>query len=135
MLSVCCRSAPACGAHPTCGPISFIPLDNAWKDKSDSIGLSSLGEVRHALLDVAVGIRDLSHQPTHVSELTQQPLNYNGQSCNASASGAGTVWFGATAPIYRMSAAGVEASDKRSLGTGLMGLRLPPNGYRTVRRT
>ena len=55
------------------------------KALSDSLGLSSLGEVCHALLDVAASIRDLVHRPTHVTELTRQPLDYDGQYCNASA--------------------------------------------------
>jgi len=76
----------------------FTPLYNALKGLPDSIGLSRAGEVRHALLDVAVVIRDLSRRPTHVTELTQQPLDYTGY-CDASAFGAGGVWFGANAPL------------------------------------
>jgi len=72
----------------------FMPLYNALKGLPESIGLSCHGEVRHALLDVANVIRDLASRPTHVKELVQQLLNYTGY-CDASAFGAGGVWFGA----------------------------------------
>jgi hypothetical protein len=65
----------------------------------DSIGSSSLGEVRYALLNVVAPIiRDLSHRPTHVTELTYQPLDYTGY-CDTSAFVAEGVWFGAKAPL------------------------------------
>jgi hypothetical protein len=76
----------------------FTPLYNALKGTPDSIGLGRQGEVRHALLDVAAVIRDLSRRPTHITELTQQPLHYIGY-CDASAFGAGGVWFGAKNPL------------------------------------
>jgi hypothetical protein len=76
----------------------FTPLYNALKGTPDFVGLSRTGEVRHAMLDVAVVIRDLSHRPTHISELTQQILHYTGY-CDASAWGAGGVWFGAKNPL------------------------------------
>ena len=72
----------------------FMPLYNALKGLPESIGLSCHGEVRHALLDVANVIRDLASRPAHVKELVQQLLNYTGY-CDASAFGAGGVWFGA----------------------------------------
>jgi hypothetical protein len=57
------------------------------------VGLSRTGEVRHALIDIAAVIRDLSRRPTHVSELVQGSLVHTGY-CDASAFGAGGVWFG-----------------------------------------
>jgi hypothetical protein len=50
-------------------------------------------EVRHAIIDIATVIRDLASRPTHVSELVQKDLDYVGY-CDASAFGAGGVWFG-----------------------------------------
>jgi hypothetical protein len=76
----------------------FTPLYNALQGLPDSVGLGRHGEVRRALLDVAVVINDLARRPTHVTELTQQPLHYTGY-CDASAFGAGGVWFGAGAPL------------------------------------
>jgi hypothetical protein len=72
----------------------FTPLNNALKGAPSFIGLSRNGEVRNALLDVAAVIRDLASRPTHVRELVQQTLGYTGY-CDASAFGAGGVWFGA----------------------------------------
>jgi hypothetical protein len=76
----------------------FTPLYNALKGLPDSVGLGTASEVRLALLDVAFVLRDLAHRPTHVKELTQQPLDYTGY-CDASAFGAGGVWFGAKSPL------------------------------------
>jgi hypothetical protein len=76
----------------------FTPLYNALKGTPDSIGLGRQGEVRYALGDVAAVIRDLSRRPSHITELTQQPLHYVGY-CDASAFGAGGVWFGAKNPL------------------------------------
>jgi len=72
----------------------FTPLYNALKGLPTSISLGRHGEVRHALLDVANVIQNLASRPTHVNELVQQLLNYAGY-CDASAFGAGGVWFGA----------------------------------------
>jgi hypothetical protein len=69
-------------------------LYNALKGLPTSISLGRHGEVRHALLDVANVIQNLASRPTHVNELVQQLLNYAGY-CDASAFGAGGVWFGA----------------------------------------
>jgi hypothetical protein len=77
----------------------FTPLYNALKGLPDSVGLSSTGEVREALLDVAGVIKDMARRPTHVSELVQRPLEYVGF-CDASAFGAGGVWFGAGTPLH-----------------------------------
>jgi hypothetical protein len=72
----------------------FTPLNNALKGAPTFIGLPRNGAVRNALLDFAAVIRDLASRPTHVNELVQQTLDYTGY-CDASAFGAGGVWFGA----------------------------------------
>jgi hypothetical protein len=73
----------------------FTPINNALRGLPIFVGLSRHGEVRHALLDIAAVIRELASRPTHVSELVQKELNYIGY-CDASAFGAGGVWFGGT---------------------------------------
>jgi hypothetical protein len=87
------RPPPACGAHPTGSQGLLDALLQCFKR------LSRSGEVRHALLDDAGVIKDLSLRPTHVTELTQQPLDYAGY-CEVSAFGAEGVWFGANAPLF-----------------------------------
>jgi hypothetical protein len=72
----------------------FTPLNNALKGAPTFIGLPRNGAVRNALLDFAAVIRDLASRPTHVNELVQKTLDYTGY-CDASAFGAGGVWFGA----------------------------------------
>jgi hypothetical protein len=72
----------------------FTPLYNALRGLPSQIALGAKSEVRQALIDAAVVIRDLARRPTHVSELTQHDLHYTGY-CDASAFGAGGVWFGA----------------------------------------
>jgi hypothetical protein len=57
------------------------------------VGLSRHGEVRKALLDFGVLIRDLASRPTHVSKLVQNPLDYVGY-CDASGWDMGGLWFG-----------------------------------------
>jgi hypothetical protein len=49
--------------------------------------------MRHALLDMGMLITSLAACPTHISELVHNPLDYIGY-CDASAFGAGGVWFG-----------------------------------------
>jgi hypothetical protein len=71
----------------------FTPINNALRGLPSFVGLSRTGEVRHALIDIAAVIRDLAHRPTHVSELVQGSLAHTGY-CDASAFGAGGVWFG-----------------------------------------
>jgi hypothetical protein len=68
-------------------------VNNALKGLPSFVGLSRHGEVRHALLDIAAVMQDLASRPTHVSELVEQTLDYTGY-CDASAFGAGGVWFG-----------------------------------------
>jgi hypothetical protein len=57
------------------------------------VGLSQQSPIRYALLDMAGVIWDLASRSTHVSELVQGPLDYT-RYCDASAWGAGGVWFG-----------------------------------------
>jgi hypothetical protein len=71
----------------------FTPINNALRGLPAFVGLSRHGDVRHALNDIAAVIRDLASRPTHVSELVQGELDYVGY-CDASAFGAGGVWFG-----------------------------------------
>jgi hypothetical protein len=71
----------------------FTPINNALRGFPTFIGLSRHGEVRRALLDIAVLIRNLASRPTHVRELVQNSLDYVGY-CDASGFGAGGVWFG-----------------------------------------
>jgi hypothetical protein len=71
----------------------FTPINKALRGLPSFVGLSRHGEVRHALIDIAAVIRDLASRPTHVSELVQGPLAHIGY-CDASAFGAGGVWFG-----------------------------------------
>jgi hypothetical protein len=72
----------------------FTPLNNALKGAPSFVGLPRHGELRTALLDFATVVRDLASRPTHVKELVQLTLGYTGY-CDASAFGAGGVWFGA----------------------------------------
>jgi hypothetical protein len=72
----------------------FTPLNNALKGAPAFVGLPRNGEIRNALLDFASVIRDLASRPTHVNKLVQKSLDYTGY-CDASAFGAGGVWFGA----------------------------------------
>jgi hypothetical protein len=71
----------------------FTPVNNALKGLPYFVGLSRQGEVRHVLLDITAVIRDLASRPTHISALVEQTLDYTGY-CDASAFGAGGVWFG-----------------------------------------
>jgi hypothetical protein len=71
----------------------FTPLNNAMRGLPNWISLGRHKDVREALLDAAALVKDLARRPTHVSELTQKDLDYMG-CCDASAYGAGGVWFG-----------------------------------------
>jgi hypothetical protein len=70
----------------------FTPLNQALRGTPSFIGLSRHGEVRQALLDAGALIQELSRRPTHVSELLERDPDYIGF-CDASAFGAGGVWF------------------------------------------
>jgi hypothetical protein len=77
----------------------FTPINFALRGLPAFIGLSRHGEVRHALIDIAAVIRELASRPTHVSELVQGHLCHIGY-CDASAFGAGGVWFGGTKAMH-----------------------------------
>jgi hypothetical protein len=76
----------------------FTPINNALRGLPAFIGLGRNSPVRRALLDMACLIRDLARRPTHVSELVPQGPEYTGF-CDASAFGAGGVWFGGSKPL------------------------------------
>jgi hypothetical protein len=79
----------------------FTPLKFALQGLPTFIGLSRHGEIRPTLLNIAVIICDLVSRPTHVSKLVQGTLNFVGY-CDASAFGAGKVWFGGQQHLHPM---------------------------------
>jgi hypothetical protein len=70
----------------------FAPLNKALRGLPNFVGLSRNCEVRMALLDAGALIKELVRRPTHVSELVAHDFDYVGF-CEASAFGAGGVWF------------------------------------------
>jgi hypothetical protein len=64
----------------------------------DFIGLSHHGEVREAFLDAGALIIELVRRPTHLSELVPTAFDYVGF-CDATAFGAGGVWFSGNLPL------------------------------------
>lgn len=70
----------------------FTPLNQALRGSPGFIMLPKVSEVRAALLDFTVLIADLARRPTHVDELVAHQQDYVGY-CDASAFGAGGVWF------------------------------------------
>jgi hypothetical protein len=76
----------------------FTPMNDALRGLPQFIGLSRHGEVREALLDAGVLIQELAQRPTHVSELVAGNFDYVGF-CDASAFGAGGVWFSGDKPL------------------------------------
>jgi hypothetical protein len=70
----------------------FTPLNEALQGLPSFVGLGRHGEVRKALLDAGALIQELARRPTHVSELVDRDADYIGF-CDASAFGAGGVWF------------------------------------------
>jgi hypothetical protein len=72
----------------------FTPLNEALRRLLAFIGVGRHGEVRQALLDTGALIKDITRRPTNVGELVPQDFDYTGF-CNASAFGAGGVWFSA----------------------------------------
>ncbi len=71
----------------------FTPINDALRGLPQFVGLGRHSEVREALLDIGTIIKDLARRPTHVSELVQGDPDWIGY-CDASAFGAGGVWFG-----------------------------------------
>ena len=71
----------------------FTPLNRALRGTPTFIALSATGEVRAALVDLKQLITTLAARPTHVNEIvTPAAPDYIGY-CDASAFGAGGVWF------------------------------------------
>jgi hypothetical protein len=70
----------------------FTPMNEALRGLPPFIGLSRHGDLRQALLDTGAMIQELARRPTHVSELVPQDFDFVGF-CDASAFGAGGVWF------------------------------------------
>ena len=77
----------------------FTPLNRALRGQPTFVALSARGEVRAALLDLKQLITTLAARPTHVREIlpTASP-HYIGY-CDASAFGAGGVWFSGQSPL------------------------------------
>jgi hypothetical protein len=77
----------------------FTPVNRALRGHPSTISLSASGEVRAALLDLRQMVTTLAARPTHVSEiLPAHDPDYIGY-CDASAFGAGGVWFSGTSPV------------------------------------
>jgi hypothetical protein len=71
----------------------FTPVNRALRGHPSTISLSASGEVRAALLDLRQMVSTLAARPTHVKEILPAPdPDYIGY-CDASAFGAGGVWF------------------------------------------
>ena len=78
----------------------FTPVNRALRGHPSTISLSASGEVRAALLDLRQLVTTLAARPTHVREiLPAQDPDYIGY-CDASAFGAGGVWFSGTSPVH-----------------------------------
>jgi hypothetical protein len=79
----------------------FTPVNRALRGHPSTISLNASGEVRAALLDLRQLVTTLAARPTHVREiLPAQDPDYIGY-CDASAFGAGGVWFSGTSPIHK----------------------------------
>jgi hypothetical protein len=77
----------------------FTPLNRALRLTPHTIALSASGEVRAALLDLRQLVTTLAARPTHVTEILPAPEpDYIGY-CDASAYGAGGVWFSGLCPL------------------------------------
>jgi hypothetical protein len=77
----------------------FTPVNRALRGHPSTISLNASGEVRAALLDLQQLVTTLAARPTHVREiLPAKDPDYIGY-CDASAFGAGGVWFSGTSPV------------------------------------
>ena len=77
----------------------FTPLNRALKGDPMTIPLSAKGEVRAALLDLRQLVLALADRPTHVNEILLPAAPHYIGYCDASAFGAGGVWFSGTHPL------------------------------------
>ncbi len=77
----------------------FTPMNRALRGHPSTISLSASGEVHAALLDLRQLVTTLAARPTHVREILPAPdPDYIGF-CDASAFGAGGVWFSGTSTV------------------------------------
>jgi hypothetical protein len=70
----------------------FTPLNVSLRNDPTWIQIPVDGDVRHALLDFKTLVKSLAARPTHANELESSNEDYVGY-CDASAFGAGGVWF------------------------------------------
>ena len=70
----------------------FTPINRALRGEPTVVSIGPKSELRHALIDLRTMIMNLAQRPTHVNELVGLDLDYIGY-CDASAFGAGGVWF------------------------------------------
>ena len=77
----------------------FTPLNHALRGAPATVALSASGDVRAAFLDSRQLVLKLAERPAHVNEiLLPDAPDYIGY-CDASAFGAGGVWFSGTSPL------------------------------------
>ncbi|KAI2491431.1 adenylate kinase [Fragilaria crotonensis] len=81
----------------------FTPLNRALRGNPKVISLGAHGEVRAALLDLRQLVVKLADRPTHVNEILQLGAPAYIGYCDASAFGAGGVWFSGTVPLPKQS--------------------------------
>jgi hypothetical protein len=80
------------------GKSFFTPMNEAMRGLPQFVGLGRHTDLRQAMLDSGALIVLLARRPTHVSELVAQDFDYVGF-CDASAFGAGGVWFSGNTAI------------------------------------
>jgi hypothetical protein len=71
----------------------FTPTNKILRAEPSSVSLSSQAPMRQAFKDIKYLVRQLAQRPTHASKLVQGDDDFLGY-CDASAAGAGGVWFG-----------------------------------------
>lgn len=77
----------------------FTPINRALRGNPDQVLLGAANsELRATLLDLRTMVLDLARRPTHVKELVARLPGYIGY-CDASAFGAGGVWFSGKSPL------------------------------------
>ena len=77
----------------------FTPLNHALKGGPTTVPLGAKGDVRAALLDLRQLVLTLADRPTHVNEILLPAAPHYIGYCDASAFGAGGVWFSGTCPL------------------------------------
>ena len=77
----------------------FTPLNRAMRGAPTMVALSAKGDVRAALLDLRQLVLKLAARPTHVNEILLPAAPHYIGYCDASAFGAGGVWFSGTSPL------------------------------------